>query len=378
MKKLAAVAAALLMSVLTLTVSASQSNLRMTDVQANPGDTVQITVSLTEQTRGNAVGITYTYDETRLEALPEQCSWAKKGVLQDFGSRNQDGVWAVSDPVDLKGDVCVLVFRVLDESSFTQTDVSCTLTVKNGDREVGTWQATATVAKQCSHSFDSWQDAGELGHSRSCGICQERQTQAHAWDEGTVSGTVKTVTCTVCAATRTEEISVQQPQQPSSEPTSPRPEESPTRPTEERPKPTYPDEPKETTAPTTPKPTESSKNETTKPTQDNGLHGSETQGGYEPGDYNRLPEETKAPEASDGHTQTNSQTNEANRETIPMVVPIEGWTGDPETEAETVHDHDHDVHQTQTAAPSALSAFTALATVVVMAAAGWLYLKNKR
>lgn len=376
MRKLAAVAAALLMSVLTLTVSASQTNLRMTDVQANPGETVRITVSLNEETVGNAVGIAYTYDETRLEALPEQCGWVKKGVLQDFGSRNQDGVWAVSDPVDLKGDVCILVFRALEEDSFVQTEVSCTLTVKNGDREVGTWQAEATVSKQCSHSFGYWSDAGELGHSRSCGICQERQTQGHAWDEGTVSGSVKTITCTLCAATKTEEVMLQQP---SSEPTTPRPEENPTRPTEELPKPTYPTEPTETTEPTVPRPTESSKTETTKPTQGSDLHGSDTQSGYEPGDYNRPAEETIAPDVPDGHTHTqqNGQANEANRETVPMVIPIEGWTGDPEPEAETAHDHDHDAPVADSAAPSALSAFTALATVVILAAAGWLYLKKK-
>ena len=147
MKKITAI---MVICVLAMTIAlpvwAADNGLSMTDVQAAPGETIQIKVSLTEQLQGNALGITYTYDENQLEAIPDQCGWSRKGTLQDFGS-NRDGVWAVNDPVDLKGEVCVLTFRVLEKDEFTGTEVSCTLVVKNGARDVGTWQASAMVTR---------------------------------------------------------------------------------------------------------------------------------------------------------------------------------------------------------------------------------------
>lgn len=74
---------------------------------------------------------------------------------------------------------------------------------------------TETIAKIEAHSFGEWLPYEGIGHARSC-ACGAFETQAHKaehWDEGTVvkeathlaKGEVR-YTCTVCKATRTEEL----------------------------------------------------------------------------------------------------------------------------------------------------------------------------
>ena len=62
------------------------------------------------------------------------------------------------------------------------------------------------------HSYDDWSMLDDEYHHRTC-VCGTEQKEAHTWDEGTVTTApthtekgVKTFKCTVCEATKTEEI----------------------------------------------------------------------------------------------------------------------------------------------------------------------------
>lgn len=406
MRKLTIFAAiCVLLSAMILVASADTGSLTMTDVQASPGDVIQITVSLNEDVKGNAMGITYSYDTNQLKVLPDQCGWSTKGILKDFSS-NQNGVWAVNDATDLKGDICVLVFQVLENATFTETEVSCTLIVKNGTKEVGTYQGNAAISRQCSHTFGQWSDSGEMGHSHSCTLCKKTETQSHAWVEGPVeqdpkdsSMGIKTSTCSVCAGTRSEKVPNYGSSHPTTEPTVERKDEDEVVPvpTQEHPKPTYPadnDEPvpdnsqtltgNQNTTSTKPTQNSSQQNTTNQQNTSNQQNQESKPQDYTPNDYNRPPEETKSAEIKSpvtGPTPSASipgQQLHPDGETTPMVIPIVGWTGEEETHVHTdteMEIHDHESESTS----SKLSPIIFVATVAVLAAAGMvLYKKTKR
>ena len=67
-----------------------------------------------------------------------------------------------------------------------------------------------------THSYDSWSKYDGTYHSRNC-ACGNVEKQAHTWNSGTVTkqatctaAGVKTYTCTVCKATKTETIAVKE------------------------------------------------------------------------------------------------------------------------------------------------------------------------
>lgn len=197
------------------TASAEGNVLKIRDVTAQKEETVYVTVELTESVVGDSVGISYTYDEKSLTLVAESCSWVRKGVLQDFDAKNHIGVWTVSQSEDLKGGVCVLAFAVNKRANFTKTEVTCTATVKDSGQTVGVYTAAGKVIMDCTHTYGQWTDGGDMGHTRTCSLCQGAQTQSHQWNEGIVTNdpssgaNVITYTCQICGGTKTIETSQQ-------------------------------------------------------------------------------------------------------------------------------------------------------------------------
>lgn len=271
----------LLLGALILPVLAAGSDLTMTDVSATADEPVYITVTLNKETTGDTMGIEYSYDTRHLEVVPELCSWSKKASVKDFGLKGR-GVWAAKSADKLSGSICTLAFRVKNGADFSETTVQCTLIVKNGTKQTGSYQAEATVTLTCDHTYSPWDNTQKGLHSRSCEKCGIGQTEPHSWDSGVLqadpkdsSKQIRLFTCTVCAATRSEAITTEEsePQVPTpSTPTNPQPTEptrpQPTEPT--RPQPTEPTRPQPTepvapTQPANPQPTEPTNPQT--PTQ---------------------------------------------------------------------------------------------------------------
>ncbi len=181
--------------------------LKVQDVQVKAGETVYVAVELTQSTVANSLGILYSYDESLLEPIPQVCRWEKQGLLQDFNNENA-GVWAVADSMELKGTVCVLAFRVIADGYFADSTITCKLTVKTLDADVGTYEATGKVSYRCQHQYSGiWEDAGSLGHSQTCKDCGARKLQSHSWVKGTTTPDEKNpelekiqYTCSVCSA----------------------------------------------------------------------------------------------------------------------------------------------------------------------------------
>lgn len=197
--------ACLLLSAMAITGFAAENALVLSSVEAAPGETVYMTLSLTEPVVGDSMAITYAYDTNILEPVLGAFSWEQKGLLQDFGKTNNAGVWAAKETTKLEGDICVLAFKVLEKATLIQSKVSCTLIVKNSDQEAGRYVTEGIIYQQCDHQYGQWMDTGSLGHSRICDKCGRSQIQSHNYDDGAdrtdASGaTVKQFTCIDCKA----------------------------------------------------------------------------------------------------------------------------------------------------------------------------------
>lgn len=213
MKKIITLLTALLLTAaIVLPVCARQGLLILESTTAQLGHTVFLKVSVTESLAGDTAGISYSFDEKQLEALPELCKWEKNSILQDFSTSDHAGVWGSSDVTDLYGTVCVLAFRVRPDAKIGDTKVTCSLKVKSGAKEVGTFQAEATVQIICGHTYGQWENNGSTFHKRTCSLCKDVQNQPHTWDDGTISSGNKadvdilTYRCTVCGGTKEQEI----------------------------------------------------------------------------------------------------------------------------------------------------------------------------
>ena len=116
---------AAVMTALSVPAMAAESGIRVADVTVQETDLVSIPVALQTETTGTAMSLTYTYDSTVLEIVPEDCRWIPSGAIRDFSKTGPQAVWASSGEKKLSGDLCVLTFRILNRETFRKTEVSC-------------------------------------------------------------------------------------------------------------------------------------------------------------------------------------------------------------------------------------------------------------
>ena len=212
-KLLSFLMAAAMVLAMAVPAQAAADGIKLADVTVQESELLYIPVSLLSEVTATAVGLTYTYDSAVLEILPEKCSWSRQGTLSDFSKTGPQAVWAVDGAEVLSGDLCVLAFRVLNVNAFQETEVGCSVTVKNGADTVGVFEDSVKILKSCAHQFGDWTDAGEFGHVRKCSVCNAEQLQSHEWDQGTKSPdpenpnvSILTYRCTVCGAQKVSEV----------------------------------------------------------------------------------------------------------------------------------------------------------------------------
>ncbi len=353
MKKLTLILIALVLSMaLAVSVYAQQTVVKLEGTTSQPGHTLFLKVMVTESLAGDTMGITYSFDENLLEAVPESCSWEKAGVLQDFSLSDEAGVWTANQETDLYGTVCILAFRVREDAKPVETTVKCTLIVKRGAENVGSFTAEATVKIVCGHTYGRWESNGEMFHKRVCSLCADVQNQAHTWDEGTVSQSdkentdIKTYRCTVCGATKQEEIpgteTEEEATQPSSRPT------GNSNPNSTLPTVTRPTEPAESSNPTQPgnqQPTQSS-NPTQpgnqQPTQSSNPTQSGSQRPTQNGNSSQTGGDQKPSTApgTQGQNGNNGVPQASEKDPSAVTTPHSDETAD-QTENTATHDHEN-------------------------------------
>lgn len=408
----------LLSLMLVLTIAsrayASEGALTVADAEAVPGDVVYLTVKLTESVVGDSVAVSYSFDASVLEPLTDLHTWVRSGALQGF-ELDHAGVWASMKAEELKGDVCILAFRVHQDAALTETKVQCVLSVKNGGADAGRYTAEAKVYKVCEHSYGAWVSSTSLEHSRTCVHCGNIQTKSHKWDGGAVSDKpgnpyieVVTYTCSICADSYTEERDKDQtPTVPTIGEITPA-----TKPTEEITVPTTEPAPPNTVAPPD---WDFNRTEATAPPAVTAPNTSGVQGGSKNPSQNASQNTSQNPSgnkgnSSDATTQSTEATksyhdynaptagndhDNAEKSTEPPVaIPglikpqVTDSTGESagesaaEAESESAHDHDH-VHEAgekQESAKSGNPTVTALAVFAVLAVVvggAMFYVKKK-
>lgn len=307
----------MLLPIMALTGFADNDTLIVSDAKGRPGDMVYLTVTINETVSGDTLGVQYTYDPEILKAVPASSSWSKRGALQDFGIKDV-GVWAVSSPVNLQGPICILAFSVKEEVDFDQTEVTCEVTVRDGDQLVGSYTAVASVSYPCDHSFGQWENLDDSDHIRSCSSCEMKETESHQWDEGRSTEktdepiiSLQTFTCEICGATKEKEIiTLIKPTYPPAE----------TNPPKENTKPT--ELPLETqqmaNIPTTPVPTEAAEsNRQLESFIENVMKMEETES-----DYSEETEQTEPAETEDALDRDHDHTHDAEEKTTSHGVVL--------------------------------------------------------
>lgn len=217
MKKLCimAIIMAMLLSVSSVAM-AEEDPLSLSDANVRAGQTIYLTLKLNTAVTGDAVGVSYTYDRNLLEAVVSSCTWSIKGTMSNF-NREDAGVWASTSSQNLMGEICVLAFRVKSDVEFTDTTVSCTLVIKNGSQEQGTYTAQAKVAYSCEHSYGDWENGDDIGHLKTCKYCGATITAPHSLGSGVPTenpddpdNDLLIYNCEICGYVRQVEIPKQQ------------------------------------------------------------------------------------------------------------------------------------------------------------------------
>ncbi len=222
-------------------------------VTAEAGDTVELTISLIDNPGFIAMNIYYTYDTDQLTLVSAQNRASGLTFTHDKTS-----VWDGLSNYTKKGALVTLTFRIADTAeagsyeikihfveAFNENLDDVYANTVSGYIEVGCAHRnienvpevpatcisegyTAGVrCKDCgifisghqkmdklnTHTWSSWEKVSDAQHEHTCNICGKKERSGHTWDQGIVtkptthtSEGIKTYTCTVCRATKTETI----------------------------------------------------------------------------------------------------------------------------------------------------------------------------
>ena len=147
--------AILVMALISIPVFAADGgSAAVSSVAGNPGDTVELVVSLKGFDAADTIGVTVKTDEG-LTLDYSKSEWQLEGGMADINAKNQAAWCAEVDAVNVNVDVLKLVFTVpaLGENETEKAfEVTCTVIVKNGDEELGTVTATGEVTAQATIS----------------------------------------------------------------------------------------------------------------------------------------------------------------------------------------------------------------------------------
>lgn len=163
------------------------------------GDTVTVTVSLSNCAKLKSMALTPIYDSNVFELVSGE--WLlTDAMLSNFDTKKGNAAIAYSAEKDANGDIFKFTLKVKDTAPFGETSLKVNPVVKNGSVSIECQAAEKIVTVNCSHSFDSnWShDANQ--HWKECLVngCDEKsETANHTFDNDCDT------TCNVCGYART-------------------------------------------------------------------------------------------------------------------------------------------------------------------------------
>ena len=214
--------------VFTVEDTSAKPGFALENTEGTIGDTVEVVLTL-----NNNPGISYFkvqigYDAQKL-AFKEIKTNTNFSLTPGNPEKNPYSVvFAAAGGMNQKppvnGEVCVLVFDILDKTSSIGTSALDLIVVEVNssdtpgeiititDQFIGTDGSVEIKDVDCEHDFTITK-VDDNQHKKVCSICEREYFEAHAWDEGKVTkepscteAGVKTYSCPVCGGTKTETI----------------------------------------------------------------------------------------------------------------------------------------------------------------------------
>ena len=172
------------------------------------GDSVTISVYLTNDQAVGRGGIVLSYDSSVFEFLGGSCNVSGATLAEVSAGRN-GGVFVLEEDRAVSGTIFTINMRVKSNAPFGKYTISGTASM-----EISCSVSGASVTVACQHSYGKYSSVDGASHKRTCSICQKDEVTDHNWDSGTViqaatckdSGTMR-YTCTDCGDTKTGTIS---------------------------------------------------------------------------------------------------------------------------------------------------------------------------
>lgn len=215
MKKLLSISLCLLLvAALAMTVFAAGSvTFSYTASDANPdrGDTVTLTVNCASTAEATSYGLKMVYDSDVFEVVTGNCA-AAGAMVNSFKPETGFAFMFVGGAVAYEGQVGTVTLKIKEDAPGGTHTFGGVVSVKNGSTVVDGTCTEISFTLSCDHNYGAWTE-GANGHEQTCTLCGNVVSQPHSWDAGvvttpatcTVPG-VKTFSCTVCSATKTEPI----------------------------------------------------------------------------------------------------------------------------------------------------------------------------
>lgn len=172
--------------------AAGNASLILSKSSANRGDTVTVTVYVSNVNSTQTGGIEVTYG-AGLELVKGE--WLLTGALMtNFDVASKDGVFALDAPQNLKGNVFRLTFKVKSNATYGKYSVSVNMRTNKGEVKL---DKAATIEVVCKHQWSAWTQWSTTHHHRKCNLCGVGEDVAHVYDNACDTA------CNVCGQTRT-------------------------------------------------------------------------------------------------------------------------------------------------------------------------------
>lgn len=189
----------------SVSLSASATSLKR-------GDTFTVTASLSGADAVAMGTVKLSYDSAALELTGGSCHVSGATLGQVIPGQNAGTFMLSGEPKKISGKIFTFNFRVKDGAAIGSYTISSSASV-GVDTGSAIGSGSVKISVTCPHSFGSYTSLDERQHGRVCTLCGTQETADHSWNNGTVTtqptckdSGVKTYTCTVCQATRTETV----------------------------------------------------------------------------------------------------------------------------------------------------------------------------
>ena len=186
-----------------LAVSAAGTSVNVNDETAYRGETVTFNATLSESVVVGSGSLAISYDPNVLELTGGSCN-VSGAMLANFDVAKGKGAFAFSGTNTVSGNLFTVTFRVKDAAAFGTTDVSLTVTLKDGSNKViSLTNNDGSITVKCNHSFtkeDTTYIKSEATctspaiYYKSCATCGEKGTETFEYGSTAEHSYTKQVT----------------------------------------------------------------------------------------------------------------------------------------------------------------------------------------